>query len=198
MSVVLEPPLTRSGVFLYGKPVREEALVTGPRYVRTGGMSRWHRARSGIRYSDGRIVYGLWCGGGFVSGEFLSADRVADDFPVCGTCEGRACGAGQDDWPGDGPDLLFSPRRLTPPKYCPASRKERVFEQVGTAVGRCLICGSLEPLRGMGGWHNPKYAITQHAPGPGLIPGCPFHAWNELAIYDGQAMCLCRVPRENP
>lgn len=197
MSVVLEPPLTRSGVTRYGPVLRDEALATGPRYVRTGGMSRWHRARNGTRYADGRISYGLWCGGGFVSGGFLSADTVSDGLPVCGTCEGRACGAGQDDWPGDGPGLLFSPRRLTPPKYCPASRKEHVFEQVARAVGRCLVCGSLEPLRGMGGAWNPKFAISQHEPGPGLIPGCPFHAWNSLAIYDGQVMCLCRVPRED-
>src|SRR5258708_3084610 len=128
VSVVLEPPLTRSGVSLFGRVRRDEALVVGPRYVRTGGLSRWHPSRKGTRYADGRVSYGLWCGAGFVSGEFLTADRVADDFPVCGTCEGRACGAGQDDWPGDGPGLLFSPRRLTPPKYCPGSRKERVFE----------------------------------------------------------------------
>jgi hypothetical protein len=196
VTVVLEPPLTRSGACSRWEQV---PLPTGPRYLRSGGMSRWHRPRSGVHmppnelWPKGRTVFHVWCGQ-LVTGAYLSADLVDDGLPVCGTCEGRACGAGQDDWAGEGA-LLFSPRRLVPPKFCPASRRE-MFEQVSRSVGRCLVCGSLEPVRGMGGAYNPKFAITQHEPGPGLVPGCPFHAWTALTIHHGQAMCACRVPHD--
>lgn len=194
MSVVLEPPLTRSGAWAYGKPHNYgQPLATGPRYVRTRNMSRWHRSRSGTRRDD-HVTYYLWCGAGYVSGEFLAVEQISDGLPACGTCEGRACGAGQDEWPGDG-ELLFSPRRLIPPKYCPGSRRERFAVEIGRSVGQCLACGTVAPMRCMGSVYSGKYAITQHEPGPGLVPGCPFHAWNELAIHDGTAKCLCQIPR---
>lgn len=54
---LLLPPATYSTVAL-----DVEALTSGPRFVRTRGMSRWHRPRSGRRYPDDRVVYDAWCG----------------------------------------------------------------------------------------------------------------------------------------
>lgn len=197
MTVALEPPLTRSG------PWRHDgvALLVGPRYVRTSGMSRWHRVRSGSRKSNGSVTWHLWCGqmaneSNLKAGEILTAERP-DDLPSCGTCEGRARGAGQDDWPGDG-EIVFSPRRLSPPKHCPASRRDRFFVEVSPRVGRCLVFGSYESLRCMGGIYNGYWGIVQHQPADGLIPGCPFHAWAYLTIHNGRAVCQCSLnpPRE--
>ena len=197
--VVLEPPLTRSGavsLLPVDSPHRErEPVVVGPRYMRSSGQSRWHRTRSGVRYNDGRVAWSLWCGQAMHRGkEYVTAEQVLDGVQVCGTCEGRAVGAGQDDWAAGGPGLVFSPRRLVPPKFCPGSRRERTWVEIARAVGRCLICGVVEPLRVMGGVYDPKFAIVQHRPGPGLVPGCPFHAWKQLTISDGLAVCLCRIP----
>ena len=193
MSVVLEPPLTNSGVWHGGGVRAKEALAVGPRYMRGAAQSRWHRVRSGVRWSDDTVSWTLWCGQVVSRGSNrLTADRMADDLPVCGTCEGRACGAGQDDWPLEGPGLLFSPRRLTAPKHCPGSRKE-AYEALSLSAGRCLVCGSVESVRAMGGPYNGRVAMIQHSPGAELVPGCPFHAWRELRIVDGSVVCGCRV-----
>lgn len=193
--IALEPPLTRSGAIGWSHIDWGQPLAVGPRYVRTSGMSRWHRPRSGTRRQNGHTSYHLWCGqlvstGSLKAPGVLTADTIDDELPVCGTCEGRACGAGQDDWPGDG-ELLFSPRRLTPPKHCPGSRREGFFAQIGTTAGRCLVCGAIESLRGMGGPYNPKWAMVQHPPAEGLVPGCPFHAWTSITVRDGAVVCHC-------
>ena len=68
-----------------------------------------HRPRSAHIYRDGRIAITYWCGNMCVTGRFLAAPDPSD--VVCGTCEGRAVGAGQI--PGDtiaGHALRFSPQ----------------------------------------------------------------------------------------
>lgn len=191
MTILLLPPATYSAVSL-----DVEALTDGPRFVRTRGMSRWHRPRSGVRFTArDRIVYGCWCGydvgGSERAGAFLAADEPPAGEPVCGTCEGRAAGAGQDDSP-TGRRLLFSPRHIEPPKNCPASRSPRLYEELpGGRVGRCLACGDLQPLRAMGGPYNPRYAIVQHATGQALVSPCPFHRWRQLTARDGLVLCTC-------
>jgi len=189
VTVLLLPPATYSTVSL-----DIEALTDGPRFVRTRGMSRWHRPRSGTRYPQGRVVYGCWCGygvgGSERAGAFLAADEPPAGEPVCGTCEGRAAGAGQDDSP-TGRLLLFSPRDIDPPKNCPASRSSLYEELPGGRVGRCLACGDLQPLRAMGGPYNSRYAIVQRLTGQALVPPCPFHRWRQLTASDGRVLCDC-------
>lgn len=189
MTVALLPPTTRSAVDL-----DIEALAEGPRFVRTRGMSRWHRPRSGVRYPHGRTVYGCWCGygvgGSEQAGQFLAAEEPPTGEPVCGTCEGRAAGAGQDDSP-TGRALIFQPRDILPPKNWPGSRRSLYEELAGGRVGRCLVCGATEPLRAMGGPYNARYAIVQHPTGAGLVAPCPFHRWRQLAVRDGRVVCDC-------
>lgn len=193
MTVLLLPPVTSAPVEFHAGA---EALLEGPRFVRTRGMSRWHRPRSGAHYPDlDRTVYGLWCGytigGSQRAGAFLTAEEPPAGEPVCATCEGRAAGAGQDTSP-TGRQLLFSPRHITPPKNCPASRSSRLFEELpGGRAGRCLACSDVHPLRAMGGPYNSRYAIVQHPPGPGLVGPCPFHRWRQLTAQGGRAICAC-------
>ena len=190
MTVALLPPATYSAVSL-----DVEALATGPRFVRTRGMSRWHRPRSGVRFPErDRVVFGCWCGygvgGSERAGAFLAADEPPAGEPVCGTCEGRAAGAGQDDSP-TGRLLLFTPRHIDPPTTCPASRSSLFEELPGGRVGRCLACGDMQPLRAMGGPYNPRYAIVQHPPGQALVEPCPFHRWRQLTARNGRVVCDC-------
>lgn len=198
MTVVLEPPLT------YSLPQRrsdcppDEALAVAPRYMRStyqryGNLGRWHRPRSGIHIGlTGRTVYHTWCGQSMFPDRTLTAEQLGEGDKVCGTCEGRAIGAGQDDWPvPGGPALLFEPRRLTPPKRCPGSRNGRLYREEGRSVVRCLACGEL-----VRGWYRSyTYGPVNHEPGRGLVAGCPFHAWDHLVIHDGRPVCSCRVPK---
>lgn len=196
--ITLEPPLTRS--LAWPRAGQHQALTEGPRYARTSGMSRWHRVRSGVR-RDEHTTWHLWCGqmaneAATRAGALFTADTIPDNLPACGTCEGRARGAGQDDWPIPGNGVVFNPRRLTPPKHCPGSRKP-MYAQLGTTAGRCLVCGAVEALRVMGGPYDGRVAIVQHPPGEGLVPGCPFHAWTGLVVRSGVVVCLCTL-QEGP
>lgn len=189
MTVALLPPVTNSVLSVHDM----EALTVGPRFVRTRGMSRWHRPRSGVRFVErDRVVYSCWCGYGVGGSDraasFLAAEEPPAGDPVCGTCEGRAAGAGHDNSP-TGRKLLFSPRHVEPPKTCPASRKGLFEELPGGRVGRCLVCGDMQPLRAMGGAYNPRYAIVQHPTGQALVPPCPFHRWRNLKAVDGRITC---------
>jgi hypothetical protein len=192
VTVALLPPVTSvPGQFLTDM----EPLDEGPRFVRTRGMSRWHRPRSGVRFTDrDRTVYGCWCGygvgGSERAGAFLAAEEPPAGEPVCGTCEGRAAGAGQDDSP-TGRLLVFTPRWIAPPATCPASRSSLFEELPGGRVGRCLACGDMQPLRAMGGPYNPRYAIVQHPTGQALVEPCPFHRWRQLTARGGHVLCDC-------
>lgn len=188
--IALLPPATQSTVTL-----DVEALTEGPRFVRTHGMTRWHRPRSGVRFPDRqRTVYGVWCGysvgGSDRAGAFLAVDEPPAGEPVCATCEGRAAGAGQDDSPTGRP-LIFNPRWITPPTTCPGSRSSLFETLPGGRAGRCLACGDVQPIRAMGGPYNPRAAIVQHPTGAALVPPCPFHRWKQLTARDGQVLCAC-------
>lgn len=193
-TVPLLPPITSCpGEHLQGA----EPLAVGPRFVRTAAMSRWHRPRSGVRWSDGRLSYQLWCVG-HVQGGFLSTDAVPAGELVCGMCDGKAVGAGQEPDGPPGRELLFQPRHITPPKHCPGSRKDMFEELPGGRVGRCLVCSDLHSLRAMGGPYASRYAIVQHPPGPGLVAPCPFHRWRQLVARDGRAICSCGREETRP
>lgn len=195
MPVALLPPITSAPAqFLTDM----HPLTEGPRFVRTRAMSRWHRPRSGIHFTDrDRTVYGCWCGygvgGSERAGTFLATEEPPAGELVCATCEGRAAGAGQDDSPTGRP-LIFTPRGITPPTTCPASRSSLYAELSGGRVGRCLACGDMQPLRAMGGPYNSRYAIVQHPTGSNLVAPCPFHRWNQLVARDGHAVCECGRP----
>lgn len=191
--VTLLPPTTRSDVDL-----TTEALTEGPRFIRTRGMSRWHRPRTGVRYPDNRIVYSAWCGYGIGgsdrAGACLTTDEPPPGEPVCATCEGRAVGAGQEFSP-TGRLLLFSPRDIDPPKTCPGSRSSVLYTELpGGRAGRCLACADVHPLRAMGGPYNPRTAIVQHPTGSTLVEPCPFHRWRQLTATDGRVHCHCGRP----
>jgi len=202
VSVVLEPPLTRSGTWRPDDCPPDEPLITAPRFMRSsyprhGNLGRWHRTRNGIRIGrTGHVVYHTWCGQNMFASRSLTAEQPAAGELTCGTCEGRAIGAGQDTWPVPGaPDLVFEPRRLTRPRKCPGSRSEYLYQRAGMCVLRCLACGELVPGRSGGSPYNPRFGPVNHEPGPGLVPGCPFHAWSSLTVHEGRAVCGCKVPR---
>ncbi|WP_033818902.1 hypothetical protein [Kitasatospora sp. MBT63] len=189
MTVALFPHTSSFG--MYG--AEDEPLATGPRFVRTERMSRWHRVRSGVRYGTGRTVYSLWCGSSVFDDRFLSRESLPAGDVVCATCDGRAVGSGQEPVGPAGRTLAFTPLGLTPPVHCPGSRSDRLTRAIppGT-VGRCLACGDLHPVRAMGGPYNGRAAIVQHPPGGRLVKPCPFHRWRYLdAQPDGSIRCSC-------
>jgi hypothetical protein len=183
--VHLLPPRT-AGAGVWGGEV---PLTSGPRYARTRGMSRWHRVRSAVRYPDETVHYAFWCGPG--GRDLLTADQQPTAEPVCGTCAGRALGAGQDDTPVGMPLLRFDPRWMTAPARCPGSNNDALYTELAPAVGRCLACGQLVPLRAHGGPYRGGYGPTSHQPGSDLIEACPWHAWNWLVRCGDGAGCGC-------
>lgn len=197
MTVTLFPPLT----YGCGRETAEP-LAEGPRFLRTTGMSRWHRPRSGVRYPDNRTMYGLWCGqhaGGIRrAGPLLSAENVPAGELVCATCEGRAIGAGQEQ-PAEGARrLVFTPRGLTPPRYCPGSRTALFAALPGGTAARCLACRDVHPLRAMGGPYASHVGIIQHPPGARLFAPCPFHRWRHPRAAEGRLVCVCGRPLDPP
>lgn len=192
MTVALLPPTT----YGYGQwNGIDRPLLEGPRYVRGSGHSRWHRLRSAVRRPRWTSL-DLWCGQATQLERVITAEQVPEADPVCGTCEGRALGAGQDETPAGMPRLAFEPRWLEPPAKCPGAGRSRNFEAVGR-VGRCLICRELLPVRATGSWHNPDYGVVSHQPGPGLAPPCPWHGWRRLyATEGGSIRCGCGYPPE--
>ncbi|MFD5057404.1 hypothetical protein [Streptomyces sp. NPDC058394] len=197
MSVALLPPIS------YGAGrVDADPLAEGPRFVRTGGMSRWHRPRSGVRYADDRTVYAVWCGqsvGGLhLARPMLTAETVPPGELVCATCDGRAVGAGQETDGPVGRQLTFGPRSLTPPRHCPGSRSGLYEPLPGGTTGRCLACGDTHPTRAMGGPYASRYAIVQHTPGARLFTPCPFHRWRHPTAAGGRLACACGRPLAAP
>lgn len=195
MTVALEPPLT--GSWPSGHEANMSPLLTAPRYMRGSEMSRWHRPRSAICFhdQDDRVSYQWWCGQ-HVSRNLISCDQPPPGEPVCGTCEGRAVGAGQDDWPDQSKTLLFSPHRLTTPKVCPGSQRDDLYEELSRSVVRCLACGEIVAGRCYGSrpWYGPAgWGAKKHEPGPGLVAGCPFHAWRHLVKRGDRIGCSCSL-----
>jgi hypothetical protein len=120
----------------------------------------------------------------------LLVDEPPTPDPLCGTCEGRYIGARTDErW-------LFQPERLMPPKRCPGSQTLFVREDQGRYNrATCLVCGEVVKMGARGGPYSSHWDARVHEPGPGLIDGCPFHAWRELtlALTDtGQQVVACR------
>lgn len=196
--VRLEPPYSRSG----GGRRGILPITRGPRLARTRGMGRWHRPRSGIQFTadaalGARVCFTFWCGQAAQGGDVLTAADVPDGEPLCGTCEGRAIGAGH---PPVGVELrvalLFEPASSKPPPpACPATLI-RWFGRTPWGwndVFPCPGCGVATKLRGAGSPYDSHVKITGHAPGHDLIEPCPFHRWDRVAISaDGSTVgCAC-------
>lgn len=193
--VRLEPPYTRS-LGGYGDAT---PLTRGPRLIRSRGMGRWHRPRSGIHLGrHGRTVFSVWCGQSVHFSDAVAAVELPADERLCGTCEGRACGAGH---PATGTPLnealLFEPwSSAPPPARCPSHRLYPV-DDAQFAWGRvfpCPVCGVATRTRAAGGPYNSRVVIEGHAPGPALIAPCPFHRWDWPSLRDGVARCSCGTP----
>ena len=198
----MEPPYTRSLGYIDRGVV---ALERGPRLVRTRGMGRWHRPRCGVLYPAERSVTGrertrltLWCGQGVDLADCLTRADLPDGELLCGTCEGRAVGAGYLPVVGEpGAPLVHRPVSSRPPPVnCPSGRISR-YTLERFPYGRdfpCPACADPVRLRLAGGWSNPHVAIAAHPPGPGLIPPCPHHRWDQLVLIYDHAGCRCTAP----
>lgn len=192
--VPLEMPLGRSTPQAHLP--RQIPLREGPPLIRSRNGSRWHRVRDGRVLRDlitdqTYIVYGLWCGGSRFASKAIVSDVIPDSEDLCGPCEGKAVGAGHPSLVGLPPDapLIFSPRRLDPPQWCPGWKRS-LFAEIEYNVGRCLACQRIQPIRWSGGWMG-STNIVKHSPGPDLLAGCELHAWDELIEFQGAALCRC-------
>lgn len=154
-----------------------QPLDSAPDYVSSGGATRWHRARSGTAFPDGRVAYSYWCGSGTPAG--MGRDEVPADDLLCATCEGR--------WEAQRDNrLVFTPRKALPPNRCPASR--RAWFPRGAA--RPFPCPACEAeVKVTCRWHSGP-SIQVHATGPNLVAPCPHHGWNRLTM-DRQERVVC-------
>ena len=89
-------------------------------------FAQYDRPESGIVYSHMSVE--TWCGQAtnLEKNRGILMNNPLDDWPVCGTCEGRAIGAGQVESERlTGKPLLFTPRRrpLTAPDPYALARK---------------------------------------------------------------------------
>lgn len=197
MTVALFPPTTYGLGHMDAEPLDE-----GPRFVRTGGMSRWHRPRSGVLMADARTIYAVWCGqqvgGSRRAAGLLTASTIPDTLPVCATCDGRAVGTGQEQDGPAGRTLVFGPRHLAPPRFCPASRSSLYEALPGGTAARCLACSDVHPIRAMGGPYASRVGIVQHPPGARLFGPCPFHRWRHPTLTDAGLRCACGRPLTAP
>lgn len=201
----LEPDYQYGGWSVAGGPVgtSHRPLRFGPRYVR--GETRWHHPRSGRLYGD-RPCMTLWCGQTVTDlrvRPIASTEDELDGVDVCGTCDGRARGAGQLPQRDGEPPLVFSPQLSKPPKVCPSRKDAKLWaylaENRDRRVALCRACGAVEAVRAAGGPYNSHAVIAAHAPYE-LVPPCPTHGWHRLVPSpDGQtAVCACAPPPPPP
>ena len=170
-----------------------EVVAEGPAYVRSRAATRWHRVRSSTRalrewdYPQVHEVFHHWCGTvSFGTRAILSDDPPADEYR-CGTCEGRAAGAERaHQW-------RFDPSTEEPPKRCPGSRSDVLYEDVGNLrrAFTCLVCREIVGGRYAGGPYSGRWGLVSHTPGPGLVSPCPIHGWKRLVAAGGRAVCEC-------
>ncbi|HMM95370.1 hypothetical protein [Phycicoccus sp.] len=222
MSPVPLLPLGQSpfyGGFGAGRVTHDDVLTTGPRYVRSRQATRWHRLRAAARHDaliddDGKVLrheyvaWHHWCGTTTFSSRGLGVDDLPQKEPICGTCEGRAIGAGHGSelvTVEDGVKLLFTPH-IDPPKVCPGSGKinQHLWVEIpgSRSVGLCVPCGQTVPTRAGGGspWYGSNwYGPQVHEPGDDLVDPCMAHGWTSLVLVRGTygmgVTCRCRLPR---
>lgn len=156
-------------------------LDTAPDFVSSGGATRWHRARSGSVFPDGRTAYNYWCGSGTPAG--IGSETVPDDDLLCGTCEGR--------WEAQQNNrLVFTPRKALPPTRCPASRRAWFQPNVRNPFP-CPACGASVKVTCR--WYSGP-SIQTHPTGPSLVSPCPYHGWNRMWMdRQGKVVCACTI-----
>lgn len=176
-------------------------LEYAPRYLRSRRMSRWHRPRYGHRHHDGRVSVQFWCGAGVPNLEgdrgkqpLLTAGAVHVD-DVCGTCEGRALGAGQDATPPGMPRLTFTGNVGRAPRKCPGSRSlDLAVLMPGERTATCRACHDVVPMRAGGSVYVSRWGMATHPPGDLLVLPCPAHGWHHLRASGAVgAVCACRL-----
>lgn len=171
-----------------------KVLRTGPRWIRQ--TTRWHRIRSGVVHQGPTFHTSMhaWCGQViFPKGKAATDELPTDGAPLCGTCEGRAAGAGHPSPLGADVELRFDPDRLTPPRWCPGGAPygpaRHLAEAAGHRLVRCGACGDL--VREKSYRYGGGVQAAQHEPGPDLVPGCPMHAWRHLVRTVEGVACQC-------
>lgn len=159
---------------------RYEPLDEAPNYVRSSNATRWHRARSGHRFHDGRLSYGYWCGANY---GHCGVESIGLDEPLCATCEGRFQSLQENQ-------LLFIPRKSLPPTTCPASGREDMVPRTGKRYFHCLACGEIVAWRAKHRFDS-GVAVQRHAPGEELVEPCRYHGWYRLVVRDERVVCAC-------
>lgn len=163
-----------------------------------------HRPRSGNRYHNPqRDCYHTWCGQSLHNP--IPIDTPNQLTPLCGTCEGRAVGAGWPTWTetitnNHGPLTLlrFTPRPdFDPPNLCPGSLSEYHLAEPGNwRSGTCLICHAHVKLRASSSGYNPsRWGPQRHKP-EHMIPPCRHHAWLQITWIDRTRSligCRCQL-----
>lgn len=186
-----------------------EPLQTGPTFIVKRHPQRhgrlWHRPRSGYlslaewHPDEVRTIWHLWCGQSAQHVEVSDEPPLAD--PVCATCEGRAAGAGQIPGPAHY-RVQFTSHASRSPIWCPASGRTGLWAELpggtkASSAARCLLCGSVERVRCMGGFYTGGPGLTKHHPATEPLR-CPIHAWRHLSSIDGQATCRCGADLGTP
>jgi hypothetical protein len=164
-------------------------LTRGPRLVKSPLMTRWHRPRSGWWHHVSGYQLSLWCrpdpiymgGGCYTKHPRMNRRRgtPVDEVPagelLCGTCEGRAVGAGHIPLgvePKDDVGLIYvpeldngcgRPRDLTRGKGAARTRASRATPCVTTAVRR----------RTLGQWAGERGKAYLRSPEVGPIGRVP-------------------------
>lgn len=186
----LLPPLATWST--YGTP--PTILEDGPAFIMSpsGKAVYCHRPRSGHRYNNNLDCYHAWCGASIRRPR--TVDRPDPLTPLCGTCEGRAIGAGWPTWaetiagnPGPLGLTRFTPRPdFDPPNICPGTMSDYYLPEPGNwRSGTCLICHAAVKLRSSStaGGYNSRFGPQLHTP-QHMIHPCRHHAWRYLTWID--------------
>jgi len=210
MPETVKLPLMRDAWPLYSGPAKRTIRVTkmAP-FVATKAMTRSHRPRHARiyvyenpkvrdRWHQTRLSVDLWCGQ--IARNPTLHSVPMDGLPLCGTCEGRAVGAGypttEELINGDADltryPLLFSPRQdFAPPGRCPNLDCDDV---PGTGSYCCVVCGHLGRWAQGNGYCTANH-MAHHKPADGMCPPCPNHAWNELKWHPRSRWLACKCGR---
>lgn len=198
---VLEPPFARGGTWY--TTARVDPVHLGPLLARSTVTGRWHRPRSGVQVTlpskrQSHLAYRSWCGQTLFAHRSRFADTVPDGDELCGTCEGRAVGAGHVPIGIEPTELLvFRPAsQYHQPPVCPAVKLRLVPHTEGWPRWvACPACGEQTKIRATGGPYYSTVTLQRHPPGPALIDPCPFHGWSclRLPAGAGRAVSCYRV-----
>lgn len=170
-------------------------LRKAPTYGRNAAMSRWHVPRTGTLRDGVMRSFTIWCSAAILRPDDLKrpalmVDEITDDVPVCGTCVGKATGAGHAvpaiavEHEGG---LIYLPHQVRIPSTCPGSNYI-TWHEVNVFVGRCLVCLDYMPIRHSRGYETGYSRLRVHTPATTLVDPCPWHAWDRITA---EGICSC-------